>query len=443
MADTQTPPIEEKDIQPESLELVLANVENKEGIIKMIGENNLPSLRAAKKQITSFKRRFSADKLQPKGVDDKAGIEKLKDARREMRKTRTALEDERTAIVEPHNDFVKKINGVYKPLVEEMKTIEAAAKKVDDDMDEAIEKEKQRVAREEEERINSRVDTLIKSGCVFDNGYYCAGSEEFQIPVVSVGIADLKAMSNELFEKILSEVKEKVDAVNLAIAEKKQREEEAELKRKEEERLAQEQFEREQAEFKRKQELFEKEQAEFKRQQDELAEQKRKLQEAQEKEEQRKKEQEKQRVDSIIKARGMQLLDLGLAYNGNTNSFNFHQEVFVKLSEVHDVSEEHEWQDIIDKITPVIKDRIEQIRIKEEQEKAAEQERIAAKAIEDKRLADLAEEKRKAEELALKGDKAVWEDFVSRLKAITYPETKSLEYANKVSSVKNFIDNLK
>lgn len=429
MSDTQTTPIEEKDLQSERLELVLANVENKEGIIKMVGEKDLPCLRTAKKQITSFKRRFSPDKLQPKGVDDKAGIEKLKDARREMRKTRTALEDERTEIVDPHNDFVKKINGVYKPLVEEMKTIEAAAKKVDDEMEEAIEKEKQRVAREEEERINSRVDVLIKAGCVFDNGYYCAGSEEFQIPIVSIGIVDLKAMSNELFEKILSEIKEKVDAVNLAIAEKKQREAEAKAKQEEEDRLAKQKFDEQQAELKRQQEEFQKQQAEFKRQQEELAAKQKWLQEAQEKEEQRKQIQEQARIQSVIDKRKAELVALGLTEHPLFSSWMLGEEVIVNSGHVLDT--EFNWDAFMKVTTPEVQTKIQQLKDKAEEELRAEQKRIADKAIENKRLADLAEEKRKAEELAKSSDSTKWAAFLEYLSNTPILEMESEEYKAK------------
>ena len=71
------------------------------------------------------------------------------------------------------------------------------------------------------------------------------------------------------------------------------------------------------------------------------------------------------------------------------------------------------------------------------------QEAIAAKAISDKKLQDDLDEKDRLDALAKQGDQAVWNDFISRLKAIDFPVMQSKDFKDKVGSVRDFISNLK
>lgn len=229
----QTPNnIEEKEIQeqPQTLEMVLAAVDNKEAIIEMLGKKDLPHLRNAKKNLKSWKRRFTVDKLTVKDPKDKEGIDKLASARREMRVERTALEDERTEIVDPHNRFVKVVNETYKPEIEDMKKHEAVIKKVKDDLDDLVEAEKKKEEKELADRINSRVKRLIDEKAIFDSEYYSVGSKEFDIEPVSIGMVQIASMADEDFELLIDQVKEKVLAIKDAEADKKRKADEAQQK---------------------------------------------------------------------------------------------------------------------------------------------------------------------------------------------------------------------
>lgn len=419
----------------------IALLEQDKSTVAILQPDDLKTLNEAVEKLKSFKKKYTIKKLAVADINSKDQKEKLRLAIAEVRTTKTSLEKDKKEKTKPYRDTVAFLNGSYDKVIEVAEKILEPLKDHKKEVDDKIEAAEKEAELLEQKKVNDRVDALQLAGAVFHNSFYEAGDEELGVPLISLGEIDLKSMTDSIWENVLSQVKEKVELVNTA--KEKKTAELAEQKRIADEKAAEEKrlFEEQQAALKKQQEEFQQQQAEFKRQQEELADAQQKLENDRLSAEKEKQEKANAERKAHIDARYDQLFALGMRLNGQYECYAF-EDVNVDNKTEICLFNDVEWQALIDKITPAIAERKELARIREEEELKAEQKRIADKAIADKKLADEAEAKRKQDELVKQGDKALWEDFVSRLKAISYPETKSPDYKNKVSTIQKFIDSL-
>lgn len=439
--NTQQPPIEEIENQNDNTEVAL--LEQDKSTVAILQEDDLKNLKEAMVKVSYFKRKYSLKKITVIDIENKDQKEKLRLALADMRTTRTALEKDKKDKTLPYRNTVTYINSNYDKAIDAISGIEAPAKQHKKDIDDAIEAKEKEVELLMQQKVNDRIKKLIDANASFDGNYYSIGSEKFNIPTISLGIVDIQTMTDVIFDNIIEQVINKNELINAAT--KKANEEKiiAEEKRisdeLEEKRILKEQ----QDKLKKEQDDLVAEMEEFRKQKAELQAEKNRVAKEKETEEQSKQIKEQARTQNIIAARKNQLLDLGLVYNNYLQVYYYNNIDLVTEDKVSSLLPADEWNEVI-RITSI---EIEKI-FKEAQEKASADKIIADKAIADKAIADkaakdLADAEVAKVELEKKGDKAVWEDFISRLKAISYPEMKSNEYTGKVFSVKAFIESLK
>lgn len=247
------------------------------------------SLRDAK--IQELKDQYGA--LTIKDQDDKEGYEAVRVALGIVKGARTGFENKRKELKSDYLKIGTAIDNEAKRLTILIKPLEDALQKEKDRIDDIKEAAKLQKEREEQEKINKRINELIQTGMVFDGTMYSIGE------TISVDVVTVKNMPEEKYSTLLELVKTtktKLDA--------------AENERKEQERLQKEQFEKdqqklkdEQEEFKRKQKELEDKEKELKQKEDDL---KKKLEED-EKEKQRKLQKEKlDAIDALLRGAGME-----------------------------------------------------------------------------------------------------------------------------------------
>jgi len=164
------------------------------------------------------------------GPEDKEGYELIRQAIGVLRPMRTGLDAERKSVVKAHNDFVKWANGEYgkvETLIQEGPGGELELKAKKDAVDDIIEKQKEAERLAAEKKINDRINELISKGMVFSGDYYSIGDASLNIPETSIGIVDIRTMSDDLYSNFLQMVEDKSAKINA------EKERVAELERKE------------------------------------------------------------------------------------------------------------------------------------------------------------------------------------------------------------------
>lgn len=213
--------------------------------------------------------------LKIQGLEDKSGMKKVAEARKtlkakrvELTKQGKSMRDGLTAINRFISSKEKELVGIIEPIEDELQAEE-----------DRIEEERQRIAREEEERenarIQARVDKLLQYGRQVD-------------------IAELRGLSDETFDLLVDKAREEWEAEQ----EEKRKAEEARLA--EERRIAEE---REQIRI--QQEELDRERQRMREQQEAIEAEKRKIEEQKQAAEraQREAEEAKRRADELEKAK--------------------------------------------------------------------------------------------------------------------------------------------
>ena len=469
------PLLSEKEQVENALALIPEN--EKLDIKKVLTAADLVKIGTHKKTLSSFKRRFG--KLAFTSLDDKKTRETVEDAVRTMRSWRTDLDNERKKLIAPMNAGVKFVNSNYNPVIEDCKTVEEPVKNLKKYWEEQEQAAKNLEAELLAKKEYERVDRLIKAGAVFDENYYSIGSDKYNVPFITIGVLDIKGLTDVLFEEILGQVVIK----NQIITEAKQKEEEeqkiVEQQRLERERLNKEQFQKDQEKLLEDQRKLDEQK---KQQEDEMAELRQqrlemrsgallnlgfgwhketgnlayesqvvlvnyiencsksewdsllsemqvtvaKLKEADAIAAKRKADK-----DALIALRLSDISALGMNLNQSTNLYEAYGiKLDGKIDNIVNVTPEI-WNQTIDKTKALIADA------KKLAEKA-----ISDKAIEDKRIADLAEEKRKKDELAAADDKTKWESFVDYLKKRPVIEMQSDEYKKLLAASTDAINTI-
>ena len=445
MESTPTPLIEEQDVITD-----VALTEQDKSTVAILQEDDLKNLKEAVEKIKSFKRKYNLKKIQVTDIESKEQKEKLRLAIAEVRTTKTSLEKDKKEKTLPYRSTVAYINNNYDKVIDAAESILTPLKDHKKEIDELIEAEEKKAQLMLQQRVNDRVKMLDDAGATFDGSYYSIGSEQFNIPTISLGIVDIQTTPDGIFENILQQVIEKASIIaaetEKANAEKNRLEDERIAKELEDKRL----FDLQQTQLKKEQAELAAEMAEFKKQKEELRLSQEKLTQEKLDEEKRILRIDLDKKEALIKERKLQLTEIGLNnLAGNFSLMYKGLEVKVSLYTIETAIDES-WIEIMNSVHITVE---QQKQLFNEDKKVADQKSVADKIIADKAIADKAladkkiqdelDEKNRIEALAKAGDQSVWNDFVSRLNAIAYPEVTSKEFKDKVAKVKAYHEGLK
>jgi len=347
------------------------------------------------------------------GPEDKDGYEKVRAAIGVLRPKRTGLEAERKSVVKPYNDTVKFINGEYEKittLIQEGPGGELELKEKKEAIDDIIKEQEEEKKRQEEAKINNRINELISKGMVFSGEYYSIAAPELNIPETSIGIVDIRTMSDELYASFLEVVTEKAKKINA----EKERIAAEEKKKKEEQEAADKKEREEMAAAKKK---LEDDQAALKKQQDDLAAQQKLIDD-------QKKQQEQDRISGIVRNRSAVLVGIGLEYNAQGESFDYKGEALVSDAAGIAEHDDNAWLQLVDNLKNTVA-----------QKKKEAEEFIKKQQEEDQRKQQQLEQER----LAGLSDKQKMQEYMDKLLAIPAPPLTTKVWKNKAGTVRDFL----
>lgn len=485
-------------------ELALVPEKDRNEIIKVSTTADLIILATHKKKVTSFKRKYpeSKFKITDDMVFDKEKLDKALEAWREVKNYRTKkIEPELKALKNPHNTIIKFYNEKGNPLIEDSKIIEKPISDFIDKMEALKKEEDEKEERELQKRTTQRVKDLLDAGACFDGEYYSLGSEEFEVSTISIGMSDINAMSDDIFNNMFEQLKAKAKI----IATKQKAKEEAAAAQEEENKREQERqkakLEEEKNKLKEKNArlrskelklldfIFNEEsksyfsdpvtitQDQVETYEDEQWE--KIIADAENKIESKK---ENDKKEKRITERNAELITIGLTKSLTGFVCSYKEDLF-SISYETIASETTEWEKIIadakERIAKQQKDKYddEQKELHEKELATTREGELAEywqfvtpqekttlgkistdnytillervkKSHADKVEKDLKEKqekdnKEKEENLAKQGDEAMYNDLVARLKATSIPEVTTDEYKGKVTVITNFLNGLK
>ena len=384
-------------------------------------QKDLAHLSELEVEITGYKEKFKDLKID--GPEDKEGYEEVRKAIGVLRPKRTGLEAERKSVVKPYNDFVKHINQKYDvitTLIQEGPGGELELKQKKEAIDKIVEKQKAEEDRLAEEKINNRINELLKY-MNFDGSYYSIKDESIGISETSIGVVEIRTMSDDLFAQFLQMVIEKANKI---AAEKKRLEDIAAKEKAEKE----EKERQEREEFDRKKKLLDEQEAKMKEQQQQMKEQQDKLDQQKREAEQREQQAQQEKINNIIRNRSAILVGMGLEYNSQGDSFDYSGEVLVADAPSIADHNDTEWLGLIETLKSTIaKKKLDAEEFLKEQQKK-EQEKL-----------DQQEKERQA---GLK-EKDKMKEYINALLSVPAPEFNTKAWKAKLGMVRDFInDNL-
>lgn len=360
------------------------------------------------------------------GVNDKDGYAKVKEAHKEVKRTRIELEERRKDVKSEYLQISRKIDDFARDKKSQLEAIEEPLSEKLKAIDAEKENEKKRKEREEQETLDNRIKSLHVAGMSFDGSYYSIVRNEENS--VSMTLADIRTMSDVAFYGMY----QKVASINEQIH---QDQEEARILKEESDRQQKEQAERkkidrekEDMRIQKEKEQFEADKKEFERQKAELYEQQKAIAE--------------QKKNDRIK----ELSDLGMVFDFSSRIFELKTAgagyIGVPVLDVTECDNE-KWAEMIEGCKIYIakeKDRVKEKAIRE----AAERENEIQKKIEsDLRLKEAkaqedAEEKQRLHDLKPDVDK--FKDYLVQLQAITSPEITDEKLKKIAGSIQANID---
>ncbi len=383
----------------------------------------LENLIVTESKVAEFKEKYEGLTIVDR--NDKDGYKAAREAKSVLVKTRTSSEDDRKLTLKPIDELRDNVHNRFKSVQDDLKKIEEPISKQIKEIDDIEEQEKEQKKLEAEKKINDRINCLLENGMVFQDGYYIIKNDELQILETSIGVVDIRTMSDDLFKNLLQIVIDK----NAKIVSEKERVEK--------ERIAAEELK---AENDRKErELFEQQKEQMRLQQEEMDRQKEQIE-----------TQRKANQQLITIARQNLLEALGFSFYGTVYEISYKGLSYKLLHEQVENLTNEAWLLNIGEAEKVISQINSQKNIDaEESKKQAEidkrenEKRIAQQAIEDENKRKQ-EEKEKAElELAQADDKTKYESILAQIKALQVPDFKSNIYKNKAKIIKDFIADLK
>lgn len=385
-------------------------------------QKDLAHLSELEVEITGYKEKFKDLKIE--GPEDKDGYEEVRKAIGVLRPKRTGLEAERKSVVKPYNDFVKHINSQYDvitTLIQEGPGGELELKQKKEAVDDIIKQQEEEEERQKEQKINNRINELISKGMAFSGEYYSIAAPELGIAETSIGVVDIRTMSDDLFENFRQLVIDKAGKIEAYKAEKELLEKKAQ-----EEKEAADKKERE--EFAAQKKQMEEQQAEMQKQQEEMKAQQDKLDQQKRDAELREQQAEQEKVNLVIRNRSAILVGMGLEYNAQGDSFDYSGEVLVADAPGIADHNDTEWLALIETLKTTIAKKKADAEAFLQKQKDDEAERLR-----------LQEQERQA---GLK-EKDKMKEYINALLSVPAPEFNTKAWKAKLGMVRDFInDNL-
>lgn len=357
--------------------------------------------------------------------NDEEGYKLAREAKSILVKTRTASVDDRKVALKPIDELRDNVYGEFVAVETELKNTEAPITSRIKEIDDIEKKRKEDEALAKEKKVEDRRNELIKKGMVFDevSGYYVIKAPELGISETSIGIVDIRTMSDDMYNNFLQMIEDK----SAKITAEKERVEALQAKEKAEKEAAEkaerEEFEKQKANMERLQkEMKEKEDA-IKAAQDKLDADKREA-------EQKEKQAEQNRINDLIKHRSAVLVGMGMKYNQSGDTYTF-EEIEVSTHWITTATE-GAWVESVQDTTSKIQAK------KDAAAKALEEKQVKEKK--DKEEADAkAEQERQA---GLK-EKDKMKEYITALLSVPAPEFNTKAWKAKLGMVRDFInDNL-
>lgn len=168
-----------------------------------------------KEKITTFKRKYPASKFKidetfvydPNNPDQKKTYEKALDAWRDPKNFRTKIATPAFKTMKaPLQTVLNYYISLEGEVIDGLKAIEEAPYNYKKKYEAAKVEYEEKEAKAIEERTNKRVKDLVDAGAVFDSEYYSIGSEEFGVKTISLGMADINAMTDVAFSQVFEQV---------------------------------------------------------------------------------------------------------------------------------------------------------------------------------------------------------------------------------------------
>lgn len=358
-------------IEPKQSEISIAAKRITDGLI---------AFEKRKADLTELKK--EADGLKIESLEDRETINMVSTVRKKFKSARIEIEKEGKSMRDPLTAINRDISAREKELIDIIEPTEKALLIQEKWVDTEKEKIRQADERKEQERVQSRIDRLAEYGYAID-------------------LTLLKGIDDETFEKTVESARVEWQKEQDTIAKKERLDQEA-----------REQAEKDRLELKALREKKEESDRILKERQDELDRQEKELKDqqeaankaeelrlkkekdAKEAEEKRLKYMEDVRIEAIKKARFDSLKEIGFTYP------------FDDLGTMPDAN----YKDLFDEHNKVWQKKLH--------------DKWVADKKEEQRLADI----KKQEELVAAGDKAIWADFISKLKALPVPTMNSPQY---------------
>lgn len=384
--------------------------------------------------IAELKERYGGLKL--RDVENKEDYLEIKSAKKNVRAIGIAIEKickkGRQDAIEIQRKWLGKEKELLEKVAEVQDPLDAEIKKFEDE----VQRKENLAAQKREEDYLKRQQQLLKYGATYQDGSFVLNHISYEANTIRD--SDEEIFTETILPKYLKEY-EKNEAERVA-QEKKREEEAAALK------AAQEEMERQKKELEEQQKLFKEQQDKLKMEQEQAQ---KAIREAEERKAAEEREKERQKIQSRIN----QLMQLGLSYSIQYDSYIFEDVAISRVVEIEGM-DDAKWDEMIQKVTPTIercKKELEEKRIAEieAQKKAAaeaaakaERERIEREQAEAKRREE-EEARKKAEELEKATDKQKWNTWIDAIKQILPPTTmKSPSYKSKSQEAQKLLDKI-
>jgi hypothetical protein len=397
----------QREKQPEFYETVAVNSPSEMQLLANKINAGLEAFETRKAELTKLKE--DAAGLTISSIEDKAAITKVSTWRKKLKAARVEIQKEGKQMRDPLTMISKNISAKEDELIDIISPTEKDLQSKEDWVKAEQDKIDQAEARRKQAIVQERIDKLRAYGFEIDLNL-------------------LTGISQDKFDDMLADARyqhEKAEAKKAEEARIEQERQEQILKDQEELKA----LKAKQAEadliIKERQDELDRQAKAQKDREDEIAEKERAAAEEERK--------------AKVKARCTQLQDFGLKFDFSDQYYKGY-DCFVHHSDITGYDDE-KWNGMIEKMGPHV------ASVKEEEARKAEEKRL--QDIEDAKKKAIAEEKerqriadqKKQEELEKAGDKAVWADFISKLKALPIPDMNSSQYRRMAGDVrKRFLE---
>lgn len=383
--------------------------------LEQVIDNTLVKHNVTEAVIHGLKEKYG--ELRLKAIDDKESYLEVCEARKEVRKYGILAEKICKAGRE-------KANREQKLWLGKQAEVLGKIAEVQDPLDSEINKYEREQERKELEAAQRREDAymqrqhqLLKLGATYENGSFVLNHISYEATLIKESDDDI--WNDTILPKYQKEY-EKNESERVDIE-----------KKREEEMLA-----------------MKKQQEDMDRQRKELEEQQKQFREQQEQATKIIQEQKRQKLH----ARANQLVALGMTFNFQYDAYVF-EDIRVDNKTEVGLWSDKEWDELIEKIAPIIEDKKADLEVKR-LEKIAEEKRLAeeiavqkerSRIAEEQRQAKIKEEQeaqRKAEEAEKATDKQKWEGFIGTLISMSVPTMKHPAYKSRIESAKALINKI-